>query len=236
VRLYDNDLLIEDLEPVAAIKTLKEINLRGIMATLEEQLRFRKAHPNLVVLCNERASEAEDEWTVAQHRVLRWRVADSGTTGERNESDESLDLRGVRLSEERLEKLAPVLPAIRSLQMDRVTAGPAAVKLLRRCPKLESLDATGLPADRDLLQRLAEMPNLAHIEVSQGTASFEDLQQLEKLKNFNIVFLYEATLTEDEASELQHVFRRRGYFDAYRGLDSSQSVISVEMSGENPFE
>jgi hypothetical protein len=140
------------------------------------------------------------------------------------------------LSDERLEKLAPVLPTVEDLSMDRVTAGPLVRKLLRACPRLEQLDASSVPADAAMLQCLADMPVLADIELSQGTASLDDIWQLEKLKNINMVLLYEATLTEVDASELQQILGRRGFFAAYRGLDSSQPAIGVEMSTENPFE
>lgn len=76
IRCYRSDLLIEDMHALAAIPTLKEIDVSGVLATIAEQHAFRDAQPRLTVKCDERRRSAWegqeiDPWDVAHARLIR---------------------------------------------------------------------------------------------------------------------------------------------------------------------
>lgn len=240
IRCYRSDLLIEDMDALAAIPTLKEIDVSGVLATIDEQHAFRDAYPRLVVKCDEPSrsrfeTRGIDPWEVAHARLMRWRHEDSVQLDEPYDHEYSLDFRGIRLKPERLLKLQPVLAAAKHLRFDKGTAIPAVIELLCECPNVKAFEAVGLPANRELLEYMAGLPALDQVDISQGTASAEDFLQLQRLKEFFSLNLYETTLPEEELSKLLDELNRRGHAEAYRGLDETVPAIEHVIDPDGPF-
>lgn len=241
IRCYRSDLLIEDMDAIAAIQTLKEIDVSGVLATIDEQHAFRGAHPRLIVKCDEQDRSTEetrgvDPWEVACARLVRWRDEDSVTLGVSYEQRHALDLRGIELKTERLLKLQPVLSSAKHLSFDKSAEIPAVIELLRECRNVTTINAIGLPTNRELLKSLIRLPTLSEVELSQGTASVDDLLQLNQLKNLYSLELYEVSFTQDETVRLADELKVDGFLEAYRGLDEAEPVIEASTDEDQLFD
>src|SRR5688500_16726936 len=117
---------------------IREIDLSDTMSTLEERRAFRDAHSGVHVHWVDskefgRETSLPDAWQVAHYRTRRWRLADSQTLGDIDNWDDGLDLRGVRMSDERQRRLRPVLASVTNLRMDQTTPAAQAANLVDEC-------------------------------------------------------------------------------------------------------
>ncbi|MAT69482.1 MAG: hypothetical protein CMJ58_08140 [Planctomycetaceae bacterium] len=193
------DCLIEDLEPLAKVDSLRRLTV-CIMATQEEVERFAAEQLGGRVMIDP-ASMFADADSVALAR-LRRRLDREGPEP-RDADPRNLSLAPLTMTDELLQTYAPfIVPHVRQLTFGPTRMTHEGWRLVGHCENLEQLDTGDAVLSRRELQ-LLEPLLLRELTLRQGELQLRDLQQLSKMPSLVSLTLREATLTAKEIAKLR---------------------------------
>ncbi|MCA9238280.1 MAG: hypothetical protein KDA44_22560 [Planctomycetales bacterium] len=244
----DWEVLIEDVELIADMPSLTRLDLNHISATAAEIEQFRLDHPRLTVLpapgqpsirslTRSRLSSPDKLLRfIACCRLQRWRWEDSKRVDPVWRQDGHLELRGTRLTDQRIDLLRNILGRTSDLVVDEKVSADQIRKLVDAAPLLVNLEADAAAATDGLLDALAQRDSLQLLSIRQGDATVAGFMQLRELPNLNILDVFQSTLTLDETDRLRSELADASV-SFYRGANSqSEEIFHRPAPGdENPF-
>jgi hypothetical protein len=232
--LAGDEFLVDDLDQLNALPSLKYLVLNTITATDEELVAFRDRCTKFKVLWTDHRKV--DPWKVAQHRIARWRgenVPDPSSLSHR----ETLDLSGTCLTQSRLTQLKPFLSQIEDLCLGEVASPETAAKLFGLCPRLRFADLRFVPLAKRYLDSLPTNDGL-NLHIQQGPMTAQELCSFVEKMHSLYLTIYGSTLTADEIAMIEDVATVE-QVEAYRGYDDDEAAmiypVAAEDDPDSPF-
>jgi hypothetical protein len=224
------ELLIEDIEPLAAAKSLKNVHT-WVAATSEERQAFEVAHPMLhVEWCdwqspsfNPRIPFSDPQY-VLEVLLARWRNEDGAGDPELPD----LDLRDVRFTRQRLERIpTSSFPTVNHIFFGEVDSNETALDLIAACPNLIQVEAKTVPFNGNDLVHLATHPTIAELRLHYSSLRFPQFMDLTNMRKLESIYTDLSDAPDDEVKQINEV-----HWEAIRRLAAKRASGDDRHSGK----
>ena len=199
-------VLIEDLELLLASNSLRLVELDEAMILPSEELSFQaRLNPSFKVkhtkqhwLYNRRSDGQLGplDINLAKYRLARWRNEPDTPPLYVYDKDywrdklDTIDLSGIELNAQRIEKLLPALPEIRTLLVTDRNNHEMVIELINKCSKLDSLYLFGTYLSTEDAKQISRSSKLDYIEHRGAPFLPEAIISLKHIKNLDGVYYF----------------------------------------------